>query len=448
MSVNSLELIHKLLDEGSFVELGAKATSISNIGDASKYNDGVIIGYGTIAMKPVFVYAQDESVLSASIGKMHAKKIAYILNMAKKMGNPVIGFLSNSGIRINEEDNAFFALGNVLKAQSKIKGYVPQIAIVTGNCGGGTCILAQNSDFIFMEEKEAKLFTIAPNSIPKNIDEKICEGATLSANGIVDAYGSIDEMIQKTQELISLLPSNAQDNDSYVECSDDLNRLTPGVSNMKANEIIKEIADNKKIFKLKEKSLPSTQIGFARFNGQTVGFVVNNSDKPTVGYSTMIKAAKFIDFLNEFRIPLLTIADANGFNPLCNRLNEMGVSAGTLINSYIKATIPKVTLVKNAISYAGFVMGSKSLGIDIVYAFENAHIGALDEKRAVELLYAKEISASNDKLKFIEEKTNEYITNNTSALHAASLGVVDDVIDDSKTRQLVVSSFEMLFTKQ
>ncbi|MDO5564808.1 MAG: carboxyl transferase domain-containing protein, partial [Eubacteriales bacterium] len=408
MSKKIIDLIKNLVDEGSFIELGGKAVSKENISKNTSEveNDGVITGYATIDLKLVYIYAQDDSILGASIGKMHAKKIVNMYKMAIKMGAPIIGFVGNAGIRIEEGQDSLFSFGKILKAKSRAKGIIPQISIVTSCAGGGSSILCEMSDFLFMEEKEARLFTIAPNAIPGNKNDDNTKASNMSKYALVDYVSNMDDIIKKVRELIILLPSNSEDIDNYDESEDDINRLTPNVKNMEVMDIIKEIADNHYYFELKKEGGIAITTGFIRINGQTIGIV--GSIKKVLGYTSMKKAKNFIYFLDTFNIPLLTITDVDSFNPNCVRVNELGVMAGKLARAYVDATIPKVTLIKNAKSFAGFIMGSKCLDTDIVYAFDNSQISVMDEKRAVELLYANEINLAEDKNKFYVLLVKEY----------------------------------------
>ena len=229
--------ITSLLDAGSFVEIGGAVTARStdfNMQEKETPADGVITGYGVIDGNLVYVYSQDASVLNGAIGEMHAKKIANIYDMAMKMGAPVIGLVDCAGLRLQEATDALEAFGKLYMKQSMASGVIPQITAIFGTCGGGLAIVPALTDFTFMEAEKAKLFVNSPNAIPGNSVEK-CNTASAkyqSENtGLVDAVGTEEEILGEIRELVCMLPCNNEEDTSYDECTDDLNRLCADIEN-------------------------------------------------------------------------------------------------------------------------------------------------------------------------------------------------------------------------
>ncbi|MBQ5676610.1 MAG: carboxyl transferase, partial [Lachnospiraceae bacterium] len=225
-----------LLDAGSFVEIGGAITARTtdfNMQEKDTPADGVITGYGVIDGNLVYVYSQDVSVLNGAIGEMHAKKIANIYDMAMKMGAPVIGLIDCAGLRLQEATDALESFGKLYQKQAMASGVIPQITAIFGTCGGGLSVVPALTDFTFMEEKKAKLFLNSPNALPGN-DIAKCDTSSAvyqSTNGLVDAIGTEEEILAEIRELITILPGNNEDDASYDECLDDLNRVCAGIEN-------------------------------------------------------------------------------------------------------------------------------------------------------------------------------------------------------------------------
>lgn len=231
-SSNAMQRILSLLDDNSFVEIGAKVTARAtdfNLKPDQTPSDGVITGYGIIDGNLVYVYSQNAAVLGGSVGEMHARKIAGIYDLAIKTGAPVIGLIDSTGFRLQEAADALNAFATVYAAQAKASGVVPQITAVFGSCGGGLSLLPAIADFAFMAE-DAKLFVNSPNAIAGNYEDKndTAAAAVKAAAGMVDGIGTEEEILAKIRTLVELLPSNNED-DAVKDCADDLNRSTPGV---------------------------------------------------------------------------------------------------------------------------------------------------------------------------------------------------------------------------
>ena len=461
--------IHALLDENSFVEVGAYVTARStdfNMADQETPADGVITGYGTIEGCLVYVYSQDASVLGGSLGEMHAKKISNIYSMAMKMGAPVIGLIDCAGLRLQEATDALHGFGQMYLSQAMASGVVPQISAVFGTCGGGMAVSSAMADFIFMESKKAKLFVNSPNAIDGNRVEK-CDTSSAAFQseeaGLVDFTGSEDEILSQIRSLVSILPANNEDDMSYDECNDDLNRVCADLANCAgATDIaLSQISDDNFFVEVKKDYDKSMVTGFIRLNGTTVGCVANRTElygedgektetfDAVLSYKGCEKAAKFVSFCDAFNIPLLTLVNVKGYKASKCTERRIAKAAGRLTYAFANASVPKVTvIVGEAYGTAYLTMNSKSIGADMVYAWPSASIGMMDASQAAKIMYADEIAKADDSLALIQEKAAAYHELQSSAVAAAKRGYVDDIIEACDTRKRVIAAFEMLFTKR
>lgn len=455
--------IASLLDENSFVEIGGYVTARNtdfNLSEKETPADGVITGYGVIDGSLVYVYSQDVSVLNGSIGEMHAKKITNLYDLAMKTGAPIIGLLDCAGLRLQEATDALNAFGEIYTKQVMASGVIPQITGIFGTCGGGLAVVPALTDFTFMEANKGRLFVNAPNALEGNEISK-CDTSSAAYQsehaGLVDVMGSEEDILAQMRELVSMLPSNFEDNSSYIECTDDLNRVCPDLENCAGDTSIalSQIADNQEFFEVKAEYAKDMVTGFIRLNGATVGCVANRSElyneegEKTETFEKVLsargckKAAEFVKFCDAFDIPVLTLTNVKGYKATkCSEAN-MARSAAELTNAYISATVPKVNVVVGeAFGSAYLTMNSKSTGADMVFAWSNAQIGMMDAKLAAKIMYADSDAAT------INEKAAEYAMLQSSALSAAKRGYVDTIIQAEDTRKYVIGAFEMLFTKR
>lgn len=455
--------IAALLDENSFVEIGAAVTARAtdfNMNNTDTPSDGVITGYGVINDSLVYVYSQDASVLGGSMGEMHAKKISRIYDMAMKMGAPVIGLVDCAGLRLQEASDALNAFGELYMKQALASGVVPQITAVFGNCGGGMTVASAMSDFTFMESKKAKLFVNAPNALAGNDGSK-CDTACAKFQseevGIVDVVAEETELIAQIRELVSMLPANNEDDLSYTDCEDDLNRVCADLEASAADPAIAlpMISDDGVFFETKAEYGKDMVTGFIKLNGTTVGAVANRSTlydedgnaveqfNAEMSARGCEKAASFVKFCDAFNIPVLTLTNAAGFKATKCTEKKIAKAAAALTAAFAEADVPKVNVVTGkAFGSAYVTMNSKGLGADIVYAWPNAQIGMMDAKMAVKVMYPEADA------KELREKAAAYAELQNSVASAAKRGYVDTVIDAQDTRKYVIGAFEMLFTKR
>ena len=397
--------IESLLDDNSFVEVGSYVTARNtdfNMTAQETAADGVITGYGTIEGNLVYVYSQDASVMGGSIGEMHAKKISGIYKMAMKMGAPVIGLLDCSGLRLQEATDALDGFGQMYLEQTLASGVIPQICAVFGNCGGGMAVSSAIADFVFMAE-DGKLFVNSPNALAGN-DVSKCDTASAKFQseeaGLVDMVGSEDEILGQIRTLVSILPANNEDDMSYDECEDDLNRVCADLVGWTGDtaKALAEISDNYFFMEVKKEYDPSMVTGFIRLNGTTVGCVANRTEiyneenEKTEEFDAALsargceKAAEFVNFCNAFNIPLLTLVNVKGYKQCTCTEKKIAKAAGRLTYAFANADVAKVTVViGEAFGSAYVTMNSKSIGADIVYAWPQAKIGMMDAQSAVKI---------------------------------------------------------------
>ena len=325
--------IASLLDENSFVEIGGCVTARNtdfNLSEKETPADGVITGYGVIDGSLVYVYSQDASVLNGTIGEMHAKKIVRLYDLAMKTGAPVIGLVDCAGLRLQEATDALNAFGEIYTKQVMASGVIPQITGIFGTCGGGLAIVPALTDFTFMEEKSGKLFVNSPNALEGNEISK-CDTSSAKYQseeaGLVDVLGSEEEILAQMRLLISMLPSNYEDNSSYEDCTDDLNRVCPELENCVGDTAIalSQIADNNEFFEVKAAYAKDMVTGFIRLNGATVGCVANRSEvyndegEKTESFDKVLsvrgckKAADFVKFCDAFEIPVLSLTNVQSY---------------------------------------------------------------------------------------------------------------------------------------
>ena len=455
--------IANLLDEGSFVEIGGAVTARSttfNLQEKAAPSDGVITGYGVIDGNLVYVYSQDADVLGGALGEMHAKKIARIYDMAMKMGAPVIGLIDCAGIRLQEATDALNALGEIYAKQVLASGVIPQITAVFGTCGGGMALMPALTDFTFMESKNAKLFVNSPNALEGNEVSK-CNTASAKFQsedaGLVDFTGSEDEVLSGIRKLVTLLPANNEDDMSYEECTDDLNRICADIANASEDTAIAlaQIADNQILVETKKDYAKEMVTGFIRLNGMTVGVVANRSKvynaeaEVEAEFDSVLtvdgckKATDFVNFCDAFSIPVLTLTNVTGFAATVESEKNMASAVAKLTYAFANATVPKVNvIVGKAFGSAYVSMNSKSIGADLVYAWPTAEIGMMDAKLAAQIMYADADAET------LNEKAAEYKELQSSPNSAAARGYVDAIIEPADTRKYVIGAFEMLFTKR
>lgn len=460
-ALSAKDRIAALVDENSFVEIGAGVTKRNtdfNMQEKLVPSDGVVTGYGLIQNNPVYIYSQDASALNGTIGEMHAKKIAHVYELAVKTGVPVIGLIDCAGIRLQEASDALAGFGQVYKVKAKASGIVPQISAVFGNCGGGVAIMAAMSDFTFMEENNAKFFVNSPNTLAGNYTEKLdtaSAGFQQGAQAVDFTAAGEEEVLSGIRELVSILPGNNNDTAFSDECMDDLNRITENFAAEIADPAValEDIGDNNFFMEVKKEFAKEMVTGFICLDGMTIGVVANRTaqfdenGKATAKYDARLttagcnKAVSFIKKCDAFNIPLLTLTNVEGFATTVEEERTIAVAAAQLAAAFTEADVPKVNMVTgNAYGTAYICMNSKHIGADMVFALEDANIGVMDAQVAAKVMYG------DDKNADIAEKAAEFAAQSGTEA-AAARGYIDSIVAPGSARKQLLYAFEMLFSK-
>lgn len=460
-TMSAKDRIASLVDENSFVELGAGITKRStdfNMQEKSVPADGVITGYGLIQNNPVYVYSQDASALNGTIGEMHAKKIAHIYELAMKTGVPVIGLIDCAGMRLQESTDALAGFGQIYKMKAKASGVIPQISAIFGNCGGGVAVMAAMSDFTFMEQNNGKLFVNSPNTLEGNYTDKL---DTASADfqktaSVVDVICDGEaKVFENVRNLVSILPENNNEIGGMEECLDDLNRLVPDFAAEVKDPAaaLEDLGDNNFFLELKKDFAKEMVTGFISLDGMTVGCVANRtavygedgseqeSFEARLTSDGCDKAASFIKTCDAFNIPILTLTNVEGFATTVEEEKTIASKAAALTAAFAEADVPKVNLITgNAYGSAYITMNSKHIGADMVFALPDAKIGMMDAQVAAKIMYA------DDKDADLVAKAAEFAAQSGTEA-AAARGYIDSIISPEAARKQLIFAFELLFTK-
>lgn len=465
------ERINLLLDEGSFVEVDTFVEHrCTNFGMGNKKipGEGVVTGYGTVDGRLVYVFAQDFTVIGGSLGEMHAAKICKIQEMALKMGAPVIGINDSGGARIQEGVDALAGYGEVFYNNSISSGVIPQISVIMGPCAGGAVYSPALTDFIFMVNKTSKMFITGPQVIKTVTGEDVSPeklGGAMTHNSVSGVahfvYENEEETIKNIKKLLSYLPSNNLEDPPVFDSGDDINRIDERLNEIvpenpnkpyDMKEVIRILADNNDFFEVQPYYAQNIITGFIRLNGKSVG-VVANQPKVLAGcldINASDKAARFIRTCDSFNIPILTLVDVPGFLPGTDQEYGGIIRHGAkMLYSYSEATVPKVTIIlRKAYGGAHLAMCSRQLRADMVLAWPTAEIAVMGPEGAANIIFRKDIEASEDPLATKTEKIKEYRDTVANPYVAAARGYVDDVIEPMVTRPRIISALDMLSSKR
>lgn len=460
-----------LFDEGSFIETGIFVKHRCNDFGMEKVEapaEGVVTGYGTVDGRLVFAYAQDFTVLGGSLGEMHAKKIVDVMDMALKMGAPIIGLNDSGGARIQEGVDALSGYGKIFFRNTVSSGVIPQISVIMGPCAGGAVYSPAITDFIFMVDKTSQMFITGPQVIKTVTGESISSeelgGASThnSVSGVAHFISSDDrECITDVKRLLSYLPSNNLESppvyasgDSPNRTENSLNSIVPENPNKSYDmkNIISALADNGEFLEVQQYYAQNIITGFIRINGQSIGVIAN---QPSVlagclDFNASDKACRFIRTCDSFNIPILNLVDVPGFLP--GTAQEFGgiIRHGAkMLFAYSEATVPKVTLIVRK-AYGGAYLGmcSKELGADVVLAWPAAEIAVMGPEGAANIIFKNEINDAENAAEVRKDKINEYREKFSNPYVAAARGYIDDVIEPATTRARLASAFEMLSGKR
>ncbi|HNZ62323.1 MAG TPA: acyl-CoA carboxylase subunit beta, partial [Paludibacteraceae bacterium] len=423
--------------------------------------DGVITGTGTINGNPVCIYAQDFTVMGGSLGIQHARKITKIMDHALKMKMPCIGINDSGGARIQEGIGALAGYGEIFYRNTMSSGVIPQISVILGPCAGGAVYSPALTDFVFVVENISKMFITGPNVIETVLGEKISQedlgGARVHAEitGNAHFYAlSEKECLQQIKELISYIPHNNEEKAAKVEpkkpkFKKNIENIIP--SNPKlpydVREIIYALVDDSKFFEVQELFAPNIVIGFARMDGETVGFVANQPMylAGVLDCDASDKAARFIRFCDAFNIPLVTLEDIPGYLPGVDQEHAGVIRHGAkVLYAYSEATVPKITVILRKAYGGGYIaMNSRHLGADFTFAWPEAEIAVMGPEGAANIIFKKEIMEAEDPDAMRQQKVKEYIEKFANPFVAAGKGYIDAVIEPLETRELLLHALSV-----
>ena len=430
--------------------------------------DGIVTGYGRLAGRPVYVYAQDFSVLAGSLSQTLAEKICKVMDLGVKMGVPVIGLNDSGGARIQEGIEALCGYTEIFTRNVLTSGVVPQISGIFGPCAGGAVYSPALTDFIVMVKIQSYMFLTGPKVVKTVCHEDVTTeqlgGAVMhnTKSGVADyAADDEDDAIQYIKDLMSYLPQNNMENPPDAPCDDPitrksalLNDIIPDNPNAAYDmkKVISETVDNGIFFEIKKTFAPNIVVGFARYNGKAVGIVANQPSyyAGVLDIDSSIKGARFVRFCDCFNIPVITFVDVPGFLPGTNQ--EFGGvirNGAKLMYAYAEATVPKITIItRKAYGGAYCVMSSKHLRTDINYSWPTGEIAVMGSKGAVEVLYAKGAKSADDPKAFLVDKEAEYNEQFSNPYCAAERGYIDDVIEPAETRFRIINALEGISGKR
>ena len=463
------ERIEYLLDDGSFHELDMLAKS-RNPGtpEPRPYTDGVITGWGTIDGRKVFVFSQDFTVYGGALGEVFAEKIHKVMDMALKVGAPLIGINDGAGARIQEGVVSLASYGGIFYRNVKSSGVTPQISVIMGPCAGGAVYSPIMTDFIFMVDQTSYMFITGPDVVKQVTGEDVSQqdlgGARVhtSKSGVAQFVSADDQSaLDDVRYLLGFLPSNNLEVAPELETDDPSDRhcpelldILPASSNQAYDikKVITVVVDDGDFFEYAPAWAGSIVCGFARLGGRSVGIVAN---QPMVmagvlDIESSSKAAKFVRTCDAFNIPLITFVDVPGFLPGVDQEHGGIIRHGAkLLYAYCEATVPRISvLVRKAYGGAYVVMDSKSIGSDLAFAWPSAELAVMGAAGAVEIVYRRELTAADDPIARRSELVEEYTEAYCNPWEAASRGIVDDVIDPAETRVKLIAGLELLASKR
>lgn len=464
------ERIDYLMDEGTFEEIGMLVTHRTTdfgIENEVYLGDGVVTGYGNINGRLVYVFAQDFTVFGGSLSETHAEKICKVMDMALKVGAPMIGLNDSGGARIQEGVRSLGGYADIFFRNVQASGVIPQISAIMGPCAGGAVYSPAMTDFTMMVEDTSYMFVTGPNVVKTVTNETVTSeelgGASTHStkSGVAHCTSVNDvECLEDVKRLLSYLPQSNKEvpkNLPYElndELREQLKTIIPDNPNKPydMHEVISGIIDEDSFFEIHKNFAENIIVGFSRIGGRSVGIIAN---QPMVlagvlDVNSSIKAARFTRFCDCFNIPLLVLVDVPGFLPGTDQeWNGIIVHGAKLLYALSEATVPRVTVItRKAYGGAYDVMNSKHIGADMNFAWPTAEIAVMGAKGASEIIFKKEISEADDPAAKLLEKEAEYAELFANPFTAAQRGFVDEVIFPHETRKKLIKAFSMLQHKE
>ncbi|MCX6136499.1 MAG: acyl-CoA carboxylase subunit beta [Ignavibacteriales bacterium] len=464
------ERLKLLLDDGSFEEYGMFVTHRSfdfGLAEQRIAGDGVVTGHGKVGGREVFVFSQDFTVFGGALSEAHAEKICKMMDMAMKVGVPIIGLNDSGGARIQEGVASLGGYADIFLRNTLASGVIPQISAIMGPCAGGAVYSPAITDFVIMVKHTSYMFVTGPNVVKTVTHEDVSSeelgGAEAHATKSGVAHFVVEDeagCIALLQKLLSYLPSNNVDDPPVVSVraplkrwSDALVSIVPENANRPYDmkDVVLGIVDGSEFLEVHEHYAPNIVVGFARMNGISCGIVAN---QPAVLAGVLdndasMKGARFVRFCDAFNIPLLVFEDVPGFLP--GTAQEWGgiiKNGAKLLYAFCEATVPKLTVItRKAYGGAYDVMNSKHIRGDFNVAWPTAEIAVMGAKGAVEIIFRKEIDSAENKQEALRQKVEDYRNKFSNPYVAAERGYLDDVIEPQETRVRLIRALEMLSTK-
>jgi len=465
------ERIEFLLDEGSFEEFDKLVVHRSKDFGLDKQiypGDGVITGHGLIDGRNVFVFAQDFTVFGGSLSETHAEKICKVMDLAMKVGAPIVGLNDSGGARIQEGVVSLGGYADIFLRNTLASGVVPQISCIMGPCAGGAVYSPAITDFNIMVKDTSYMFITGPDVIKTVTHEEVTKealGGAVTHNSVSGvahfAADSDDHALRIVRELLSFIPANNLEDPPRLEANDPidrveakLNTIVPEASNQPYDirDVINQVVDDGYFFEVQQMFAPNICVGFARLGGRSVGIVANQPAylAGVLDIAASVKGARFVRFCDCFNIPLVTFEDVPGFLPGVSQEHGGIITHGAkLLYAFAEATVPKVTVItRKAYGGAYCVMASKHIRTDVNFAWPSAEIAVMGAEGAVGILYRRELNEAQDKdsahsakvLELEEKFANPYI--------AAERGFVDEVIEPAQTRPKLIRALSLLENKR
>jgi len=465
------ERLNLLVDPGSFIELGDfilhRATGFG-MDEFFALGDGVITGLGEIDGRKVALYLQDFTVKGGSVGEMHAMKIARTIEMAMKLGIPVIGINDSGGARIQEGIDSLKGYGEIFYRNVLASGVVPQIVAIMGPCAGGAVYSPALADFIIMTRKTSFMFITGPKVVKAAIGEEVTfeelGGAEVHASKSGVAHFIVDSErggIELIKKLLSYLPSNNLEDPPYLDTGDDPNRtssildtIVPDdpIKSYDVKDVIETVLDKETFLEVQEHFARNAVIGFGRLNGYVVGVVANQPavHAGVLDIDSSDKISRFVRFCDAFNIPIVTFVDVPGFMPGTHQEHGGVIRHGAkIIYAYSEATVPKITVIlRKAYGGAYIAMGSKHLGADAVLAWPTAEIAVMGPEGAIEIIYRKELAKAENPEELAKKFVEEYREKIANPYIASFRGYVDKVIMPHETRPILATILDHLLSKR
>jgi acetyl-CoA carboxylase carboxyltransferase component len=464
------ERVEYLLDENSFTELDLLARHrAEGVGlDDRPYTDGVITGWGTIRGRQVFLFSQDFTVFGGSLGEVFAEKIHKVMDMAARVGAPIIGLNDGAGARIQEGVVSLVGYGGIFSRNVAASGVIPQISVVMGPCAGGAVYSPAMTDFVFMVENTSYMFITGPDVVRTVTGEEVSlqelGGAVTHAtrSGVAQFVAADDQScLDEVRQLMSFLPANSGEEPPWAPPTDDPLRRTPELLEIvpespnqpyDMGDVVRAVVDDGELVEYAATWARNLLCGFARIDGHPVG-IVGNQPRVLAGVldiDSSEKGARFVRTCDAFNIPLVAFVDVPGFLPGTDQEYGGIIRHGAkLLYAFCEATVPRIQIVtRKAYGGAYVVMNSKSVGADLAFAWPTAELAVMGPQGAVEILYRRDLEQADDADVRRAELVAKYTEHYANPYVAAERGYVDDVIDPADTRPLLVKGLAMLRSKR